>query len=160
LGFFSNTARAKEFRIWAKTVLAGQPVVMVPPDSTAAKLDRLLDGVAGLLTMMPRVLDVMEQMLSTMPKMLEATHPKRGRPTRKRMHVEDLARIEALRAKGYTLDELVAETEFSQSQCWSVVAGRYKVLESGRVSIDLRSDAARAADAAAKAERRDAGGAA
>lgn len=119
----------------------------------AAQLGRLFDSMEQLVTLMPRVLGVMEQMLSAMPKMLAATHPQRGKPTRRRMHVEDVGRIQALRAKGYTLDDLVAETEFSQSQCWSVISGRYKVLESGRVSIDLRSDSARAADAAAKAER-------
>ena len=34
-----------------------------------------------------------------------------------------------------------------------MVSGRYKVLESGRVSIDLRTDLARAAEAAARAQR-------
>ena len=123
------------------------------PSLDAAQLGRLFTSMEQLVTLMPRVLGVMEQMLSAMPKMLEATHPQRGKPSRRRMHVEDVGRIQALRAAGYTLDDLVAETEFSQSQCWSVVSGRFKVLESGRVSIDLRSDAARAADAAAKAER-------
>jgi lambda repressor-like predicted transcriptional regulator len=118
-----------------------------------AQLGRLFDSLEKLVSLMPRVLGVMEQMLSAMPKMLEATHPKRAKPSRKRMHVEDVERILALRAKGYTLDELVAEAEFSQSQCWCVITGKYKVLESGRVSIDLRSNMAKAADLAAKAEQ-------
>ena len=122
---------------------------LVPDD----KLAQLLAGVEKLLAVLPAMMDVLTQMASAMPKMLAATHPQRGKPTRRRMHMEDVGHIQALRAKGYTLDDLVLETEFSQSQCWSVISGRYKVLDSGRVSIDLRSDAARAADAAAKAER-------
>ena len=153
--------RVHRFRKWVTSeVLPAirQTGRYTAPSTAASSLDaeqlgRLFTSMEQLVTLMPRVLGVMEQMLSAMPKMLEATHPQRGKPSRKRMHVEDVGRIQALRDKGYTLDELVAETEFSQSQCWSVISGRYKVLESGRVSIDLRSDAARAADATAKAER-------
>lgn len=121
--------------------------------SMDAKLDRMLDGLGQVMAVLPRVLDVMEQMLHAMPKMLEATRPAQRQPGRKKMFAEDAARIQALSAKGYLLDDLVAETGFSQSQCWGVVSGRYKVLESGRVSIDLRTDLARAAEAAARAQR-------
>lgn len=118
-----------------------------------AKLDRLLDGLGQVIAALPRVLDVMEHMLHAMPKMLEATRPAQRAPGRKKMFAEDAARIQALQARGYLLDDLVAETGFSQSQCWGVLSGRYKVLESGRVSIDLRTDLARAAEAAARAQR-------
>lgn len=121
--------------------------------SMDAKLDRMLDGLGQVMAVLPRVLDVMEQMLHAMPKMLEATRPAQRQPGRKKMFAEDAARIQALSAKGYLLDDLVAETGFSQSQCWGVVSGRYKVLESGRVSIDLRTDLARAAETAARAQR-------
>lgn len=111
-----------------------------------------LDG-ASLNAKMDRLFDMMEQVLKVLPKMVEAINPPARKPSRKRMYAEDVERILALREKGYKLDDLVVETEFSQSQCWSIISGRYKVLESGRVSIDLRSDSARAADTAAKAER-------
>lgn len=158
LGFFANTECAKDFRVWAKKMLAGQAVVMQPAPGTPLSLDtaqlaRLFDSLEKMVSLMPRVLGVMEQMLSAMPKMLEATHPAKRSAGRKKMYAEDVARIKDLSASGYLLDDLVAETGFSQSQCYAVTAGRYKVLESGRVSIDLRSDVAKAADAAAKAQR-------
>ncbi len=103
---------------------------------------------------MDKLLGLMEQMLRVMPQMLEAANPQKAKRERRRMHEEDVARIMELRAEGYLLHDLVIETEFSQSQCWAVCAGRYKVLESGRVSIDLRNDVARAAADAAKEERR------
>lgn len=116
---------------------------------------RYSPGSAGLMDdKVDKLLDLMEQILRVIPKLLEATQSgNRQKRNLRRMYQEDVARINALRAKGYTLDELVLDTDFSQSQCWAVVTGHYKVLESGRVSIDCRSDAARAADAAAKAER-------
>ena len=155
LGFFANTALAKEFRTWASRVLAGQ---IVTPEATPGvlrgeQLAQLLSGVEKLLVVIPSMMEVLTQMASAMPRMLEASAGNRQKRGVRRMHLEDVNRITALRAKGYTLDELVTETDFSQSQCWSVLQGRYKVLESGRISIDTRSDAARAADAAAKAER-------
>ena len=146
-GAMTPGAPAHSFRKWVTAEVL--PAIRqtgsysAPGASASANVDAKLD----------RVLDLMEQTLRAIHKVIEAVHPATRRPARKRMHLEDLGRIQALRAKGYTLDELVAETEFSQSQCWAVCAGRYKVLESGRISIDLRSDAARAADAAAKAER-------
>lgn len=144
LGFFANTPCAKEFRTWASRVLAGQAVVMEPTPGRAALTGDKVD----------KLLDLMEQILRVIPKLLEATqNGNRQKRSRRCMHQEDVARILSLRERGYTLDELVTETDFSQSQCWCVITGRYKVLESGRVSIDSRSDAARAADAAAKAER-------
>ena len=145
LGFFASTPRAKEFRVWAKAVLAGQPTVMEPVASVVSD--------ASMNNKIDRLLGLMEQVQRVIPNVLEATQPARGKPGRKRMYVEDVDRILALRDKGYKLDDLVTETEFSQSQCWSVISGRYKVLESGRVSIDLRSDSARQADTAARAER-------
>lgn len=144
LGFFANTPCAKAFRTWASRVLAGQAVVIEPIPGSATLMDDKVD----------KLLDLMEQILRVIPKLLDATQSgNRQKRSPRRMYQEDVARINALRSKGYTLDELVTETDFSQSQCWAVVTGHYKVLESGRVSIDCRSDAARAADAAAKAER-------
>lgn len=146
-GAMTPGAPAHTFRKWVTAEVL--PAIRqtgsysAPGASGGASVDAKLD----------RVLDLMEQTLRAIHKVIEAVHPGTRRPARRRMHLEDLGRIQALRAKGYTLDELVAETEFSQSQCWAVCAGRYKVLESGRISIDLRSDAARAADAAARAER-------
>lgn len=155
LGFFANTARAKEFRTWASRVLAGQSVTLdVRPGFLGDdKLAQLLNGVEKLLIVIPSMMEVLTQMASAMPRMLEASAAGRQRRQVRRMTIADLDRITALRAKGYTLDELVTETDWSQSQVWCVLRGRYKVLESGRISIDCRSDAASTADAAAKAER-------
>lgn len=138
----SRKPEAKAFKKWVTSEVlpsirkAGQ---YSAAGSSDAKMDKLL----GL----------MEQMLRTMPAMLEAANPKRQKNQRKIMHEEDVERILSLRAKGYLLDDLVVETEFSQNQCWAVLAGRYRVLESGRVSINLRNDVARAAETAAKGER-------
>lgn len=103
-----------------------------------------------------KLIGLVEQMLAVLPQMVQAqgqAQPARRKTTGKPMHMGDVNRILTLRTKGYTLDDLVQDTGFSQSQCWGVLSDRYKVLESGRVSIDLRSHSARAADAAAKFER-------
>ena len=145
LGFFANTLLAKEFRTWASQVLARQQLSQ-PIYGQVGTLDDKID----------KLLDLMEQILRVIPKLVEASQGgNRQRRNLRRMSQEDVARILHLRAQGYTLDELVTETDFSQSQLWCVLAGRYRVLESGRISIDARSDAARAADAAAKAERNE-----
>ena len=125
---------------------------LVLVNGLAAQTGQLMAVVSALAAQTTDVLTLAGQMFSAMPKMLEAAKPAvRGGSSRKKMYVEDLGRIADLQAKGYLLDDLIAETGFSQSQCYAVTVGRYKVLESGRVSIDPRSDLAKAADAAAKA---------
>lgn len=142
----SRKPEAKKFKKWVTAEVL--PSIRQTGSYTTAGADTALNA------KIDKLLDLMEQMLKVIPKLLEAARPSSRRGiARKKMYTEDVERILALRAKGYLLDELVAETDFSQSQCWSVLVGRYKVLESGRVSIDLRSDAVRAAEAAAKAQR-------
>ena len=137
----SRKPEAKAFKKWVTSEVlpairkTGQYSAV---GSSDAKIDKLLD--------------LMEQMLRVMPKMLEAANPQKQKRERRRMHEEDALRILELRAKGYALNDLVIETEFSQNQCFAVIAGRYKILESGRVSIDVRSDLAREAAEAAKGE--------
>lgn len=142
----SRKPEARRFKKWVTSEVL--PSIRKTGQYTVSGLDG-----ASLGAKMDRLFDMMEQVLKVLPKMVEAINPARGKPGRKRMYAEDAERILALRDKGYKLDDLVIETEFSLTQCWSIMEGRYKVLESGRVSIDGRSDAARAADAAAKAER-------
>lgn len=118
----------------------------------SAKLDRCVDLMEQVSGQTAQVLTLMEKLLEQLPKILIAARPPVRGGLRKKMYLEDAHRIQTLRAQGYTLEDLVSETEFSQSQCYAVISGRYKVLENGRVSIDLRSDLAKAADAAARAD--------
>ena len=118
----------------------------------SAKLDRCVDLMEQVSGQTAQVLTLMEKLLEQLPKILIAARPPMRGSLRKKMYLEDTHRIQTLRAQGYTLEDLVSETEFSQSQCYAVISGRYKVLENGRVSIDLRSDLAKAADAAARAD--------
>ncbi len=135
-----------------------QCIVLV--NALAAQTAQLMAVVNALAAQTTDVLTLAGQMFSAMPKMLEAAKPAvRTGNGRKKMYVEDLGRINDLAAKGYLLQDLVADTGFSQSQCYAVMTQRYKVLDSGRVSIDCRSDLAKAADAAAKAQRGQSGGA-
>ena len=120
------------------------------PGSFDAKLDRCVDLMTQVSGQTAQVLMLMEKLLEQLPKILIAARPAMRGNLRKKMYLEDAHRILELRSKGYTLGELVDECEFSQSQCYAVISGRYKVLENGRVSIDLRSDLAKAADAAAR----------
>lgn len=105
-----------------------------------AKLDRMLDGWAKVMAVLPRVLDVMEQMLHAMPKMLEATRPAQRQPGRK-----DVCRRRGAHP-GALGQRLLARRPGSRNRLQpKPVLGRgqlerYKVLESGRVSIDLRTD--------------------
>ena len=117
-----------------------------------AKLDRCVDLMTQVSGQTAQVLTLMEKLLEQLPKILIAARPAMRGNLRKKMYLEDAHRILELREKGYTLGELVDECEFSQSQCYAVISGRYKVLENGRISIDLRSDLAKAADAAARSE--------
>lgn len=133
---------------------------LVLVNALAAQTAQLMAVVNALAAQTTDVLTLAGQMFSAMPKMLEAAKPAaRTGNGRKKMYVEDLGRINDLAAKGYLLQDLVADTGFSQSQCYAVMTQRYKVLDSGRVSIDCRSDLAKAADAAAKAQRGESGGA-
>lgn len=113
----------------------------VPTDARDARIDKLLE--------------VMEQVVTLIPQMLRSGTGRRGGggQPRKVMQKADVAQILTLRAAGYKLADLVAETGFSQSQVFAVLNDRYRVLPSGRVSIDLRSDFARAADKASRADR-------
>ncbi|TAG43999.1 MAG: hypothetical protein EAZ30_17685 [Betaproteobacteria bacterium] len=128
------------------------------PDALNAKVDQclvlvsnlgpqivqLVAVVTALSAQTKDVLTLAGQMFSAMPRMLEAAKPAaRMGNGRKKMYVEDLGRINDLAAKGYLLQDLVADTGFSQSQCYAVMTQRYKVLDSGRVSIDCRSDLGR-----------------
>jgi hypothetical protein len=46
LAFFSNTARAKDFRAWAKQVLAGQAPVVLPASTGPVKITRHIERLA------------------------------------------------------------------------------------------------------------------
>lgn len=59
LGFFSNTARAKDFRVWAKQFLAGNAVPPAPTLAPEARLDRLDANMAQLAAGMSAVLTQM-----------------------------------------------------------------------------------------------------
>lgn len=116
---------------------------------------RRFDAPAAEDARVDKLLNLMEKLLTAIPHMaqMHGGQPQRQKRAAKVLYRDDIERILALRAKGYVLDELVSESGFSQSQCWAVISGQYKVLESGRVSINLKNPSARAADAAAKFER-------
>lgn len=149
----SRKPEAKRFKKWVtsevlpairKTGQYSAPGVAPVAGNAQAASDARLDKVIGLV----------EQLLAALPHMAQSqAQPVRRKRVVKVLYLNDINRILALRAKGYVLDELVSESGFSQSQCWAVISGQYKVLESGRVSINLKNPSARAADAAVKFER-------
>ena len=61
LGFFANTARAKDFRTWAAKVLAGHPAVVPAPTSVESRLDRLEATTATLAGHMAQLVEVSYQ---------------------------------------------------------------------------------------------------
>jgi len=155
-GAVTSGTVAHTFRKWVtsevlpairKTGQYSAPGVAQAAGDAQAASDARLDKVIGLV----------EQLLAALPHMAQShsgqTQPMRRKKVVRVLYREDINRILALRAKGYVLDELVSESGFSQSQCWAVISGQYKVLESGRASINLKSPVARAADAAVKFER-------
>ncbi len=60
LGFFANTARAKDFRTWAARVLAGSAVPPAPTLAPDARLDRLDANMAQLAAGMSTVLATLD----------------------------------------------------------------------------------------------------
>ena len=144
LGFFASTPRAKEFRKWAKQVLAdetaGLPPMSPMPDThmPASAIDARLDRVIGLL----------EKLIEVLPILVAAAQPA-PRRKRRQMFEADIADIMALRAQGAQLSDIVATSGFSQTQVWCVIASKYIVLPGGRVVVDQRSNHAKAATSAA-----------
>lgn len=135
LGMFARTEKAAAFRCWVLDVLDAAtrlPERQVTADD--ARIDRLLGMV--------------EQVLQALPKVFEAMRPPARRRTFQRVYRDDLVYIQSLFAKGYSLDEVAQQTQFSKSACYGVMTNQFTVHESGRVVFDLRSPGARAAGGA------------
>lgn len=126
LGFFSNTARAKDFRVWAKQFLAG---TAVPPAPTSpdARLDRLDANMAQLAAGMSAVLSTLD-VTKRYIGLLEINQ------TGKRKMTEDVRRqIDILHGEGMNNADVARLLRVSRTAVSLYLAGKYHALpESAR----------------------------
>jgi len=134
LGFFANTARAKDFRAWAAKVLdapTALPVAQNPADAAlVAVVQAMAQAQTQMLQRVDRLCGVVEKLIETLPAILNAQRPRLRRPP---IFEKDLPLILALREQGATLTDIVRSTGFGQTAVWYVLEGRYAVMPGGRV---------------------------
>ena len=127
-----------------------------PQAQTIADLSFRLDTCVALVASLAEQAGEAIELLAALSPKADAARPAESGCTQQMRH-EDALRIANLHAKGHGLDALVAVTGFSRCQCFAVMVGRYQVLESGCVLLDVCGELAGEADLAAQWQR--AGGA-
>ena len=126
LGFFANTARAKDFRTWAAKVLAGHPAVVPAPTSVESRLDRLEATTATLAGHMAQLVEVSYQQAKKLDVtaryigLLEINQKGKVRITRT---VE--AQVLALKAQGMPQADIARLLRISQATVSLLVHGKF-----------------------------------
>ena len=125
LGFFANTARAKDFRTWAARVLAGTAVPPAPTLAPDARLDRLdanMEQLAAAMTTVTRSLDVTARYIA----LLELNQA----GSRK---ITDAIRAEAvaLKAEGMNNADIGRLLRISRTAVSLIVRDKYHALPEG-----------------------------
>lgn len=152
LSFFSNTARAKEFRAWAKQVLTGQAPVPALAEPTPPALDRLADNMAVMAghmgDMAQGVKTVVTQMNATGKYMalLEANQRGHAKITR-----EIEAQAQLLHAQGMSLSSIARLLRISKTSTWKLVNGEYP--DTARMLAEPKIDVQGALERMIEAER-------
>lgn len=137
LGFFANTARAKDFRTWAAKVLArpgarAEAGMEAPPEAATllAVVQAMAQAQTQVLERVDRLCGVVEKLIETLPAILSAQRHRVRRPP---IFEKDLPTIFALRDQGATVPDIVRATGFAQTNVWYVLEGRYVIMPGGRV---------------------------
>ena len=125
LGMFANTSLAKEFRIWAKRVLAGQQS-LPHPKTTEERVDRLesaMQEMAGSVSHMARGVDaVLTQMNVTGRYIAMLEMNQRGTV---RITPEIVDQVHLLAAEGMPQADIARLLRVSRTSVWKIVHGQY-----------------------------------
>ena len=125
LGMFANTSLAKEFRIWAKRVLAGQQP-LPHPKTTEERVDRLenaMQEMAGSISHMARGVDaVLTQMNVTGRYIAMLEMNQRGTV---RITPEIVDQVHLLAAEGMPQADIARLLRVSRTSVWKIVHGQY-----------------------------------
>lgn len=143
LGFFSNTPRSKEFRAWAKQVLAGQaPVAASTPTSVEMRLDRLEAATVNMAENMQALVQVSRQQATKLDvtaryiSLLEINQKGRVRVTRTKE-----AQVLALKAQGMANVDIGRLLHLSQASVSLLVHGKFpwSAAEKDAPKVDLQA---------------------
>ena len=124
LGFFANTARAKDFRTWAARFLAAQAPAAVPPAPTSpdARLDRLDANMAQLAAGMSTVLTQLNVTKKYIGLLEMNQHAKR------RVTQEIVAEVHALAAEGMNFADIGRLLRISRTAVSLIARDKYHAL--------------------------------
>lgn len=123
LGFFANTARAKDFRTWAARFLAGNAVPPAPtPD---ARLDRLDANMAQLAAGMNTVL----RQLNVTGKYIGLLEMNQS--SKRRVTPEVVQQVHALAAEGMNFADIGRLLRISRTTVSLVAHGKYHAMPAG-----------------------------
>lgn len=125
LGMLAGTQRAKEFRMWAKRVLAGQQP-LPHPKTTEERVDRLesaMQEMAGSVSHMARGVDaVLTQMNVTGRYIAMLEMNQRGTV---RITPEIVDQVHLLAAEGMPQADIARLLRVSRTSVWKIVHGQY-----------------------------------